>query len=54
MHVLLVRGSQGKMITPARGSHDQTGHQAAIERLDNKVWLLSRTFAGDYRFDAPA
>ena len=54
MHVGLVSRPQGKMITPARGSHDHTGGQPAIERLDNKVRLLRGSIPGDHRFDTPA
>ena len=54
VHVLLVGRTQREMIAPARGSHDHTGRHATVEWLDDKMGLLSWSFAGDYRFDAPA
>ena len=54
MHVLLVGGPQSKMIgSPSRSDYD-TGRQPAVERLNNKMRLLSSALADTDRFDAPA
>ena len=54
VHVLLVRGTQRQTITPACGSHDYAGRQTTVEWLDDQMGLLSWSFTGDHRFDAPA